>query len=639
MRSLHFSDNSAFNTSGSVFYFHNEKKTHVTAYEIDEAAKIQMLLPRTLGVVSVSINLYDESGTNVLKHIESQWSDLSAGCDVYDASLDLRHLGVGLYFFRLQALTQFGLLYGYCDGGALRFSRDIVGDSFQLSVSDFKYSIPSKKLGGIIYHIFVDRFNRSGEAKPKPGAILCDDWRVMPEYPAYPGAPLKNNRFYGGTLWGIIDKLEYIRSLGVDTIYLSPIFDAASNHKYDTADYMSVDSMFGGEKAFKALIKKAHEYGIGIILDGVFNHTGSDSIYFNKYGHYKTLGAYQSKKSKYYSWYDFKNYPDEYTAWWGIDILPRIHPDKPDCRKYFVGKDGVIAKYASMGIDGFRLDVADELSDDFIAEIKGVLNEYNSESVLYGEVWEDASNKIAYDKRKQYYLGAELDGVMNYPVRKGILDFLTASDPSALQYALGAVTNNAPKRIRDMQMNLLGTHDTLRILTALGGEKPQGRSNEYLSRARMNDLERGIAKRRLRMAYAILATIPGIPAIFYGDEAGLEGYQDPFNRMPYPWGKEDLNLIKYYKKIGEIRRANDVYRDGEFELLALDARALVYKRIKDEDAFVTVVNNSGMTLDVVFATEAQAMISSSSKNGESRFEIPAFTAEIFRTCINNEIEF
>ena len=639
MRSLHFSDNSAFNTSGSVFYFHNEKKTHVTAYEIDEAAKIQMLLPRTLGVVSVSINLYDESGKNVLKHIESQWSSLSAGCDVYDASLDLKDLGVGLYFFRLQALTQFGLLYGYCDGGALRFSRDIVGDSFQLSVSDFKYSIPAKKLGGIIYHIFVDRFNRSGEAKPKPGAILCDDWRVMPEYPAYPGAPLKNNRFYGGTLWGIIDKLEYIRSLGVDTIYLSPIFDAASNHKYDTADYMSVDSMFGGDKAFEALVKKAHEYGIGIILDGVFNHTGSDSIYFNKYGHYKTLGAYQSEKSKYYSWYDFKNYPDEYTAWWGIDILPRIHPDKPDCRKYFVGKDGVIAKYASMGIDGFRLDVADELSDDFIAEIKGVLNEYNSESVLYGEVWEDASNKIAYDKRKQYYLGAELDGVMNYPVRKGILDFLTASDPSALQYALGAVTNNAPKRIRDMQMNLLGTHDTLRILTALGGEKPQGRSNEYLSRARMNDLERGIAKRRLRMAYAILATIPGIPAIFYGDEAGLEGYQDPFNRMPYPWGKEDLNLIKYYKKIGEIRRANDVYRDGEFELLALDARALVYKRTKGEDAFITVVNNSGMTLDVVFTTEAQAMISSCSKTGESRFEIPAFTAEIFKTCTNNEIEF
>ena len=639
MRSLHFSDNSAFNTCGSVSYFHNEKKSQVTAYEIDEAAQIQMLLPRTLGVVSVSINLYDESGTNVLKHIESQWSDLFNGFDVYNASLDLKELGVGLYFIRLQVLTQFGLLYGYCDGSTLRFSRDVFGDAFQLSVSDFKYSIPSKKLGGIIYHIFVDRFNRSGGVKPKQGTLICDDWRVMPEYPAYPGAPLKNNCFYGGTLFGIIDKLEYIHSLGVDTIYLSPIFDAASNHKYDTADYMSVDSMFGGDKAFDALIKKAREYGIGIILDGVFNHTGSDSIYFNKYGSYKSIGAYQSKKSKYYSWYDFQNYPDEYTSWWGIDILPRIHPDKPECRKYFVGKAGVIAKYAAMGIDGFRLDVADELSDGFISDIKSVLNEYNPESVLYGEVWEDASNKIAYDKRKQYYLGAELDGVMNYPVRKGILDFLTGSEPATLRYALGAVTNNAPKRIRDMQMNLLGTHDTLRILTALGGEKPQGRSNDYLARARMNDLERGIAKRRLRMAYAILATIPGIPAIFYGDEAGLEGYQDPFNRMPYPWGKEDLNLIKYYKKIGEIRRSNDVYKDGEFELLLLDARLLIFQRLKGDNAFITIVNNSGMSLNISFTDKAQALISSSSKACETKFEILAYTAEIFKTHIDNELEF
>ena len=639
MRSLHFSDNSAFNTSGSIFYLHDKKRDRVTAYEIDEAAQIQMLLPRTLGVVSVSINIYDESGTSVIQRVGSSWIGLADGCDVYNATLDLSELGVGLYFFRVQAVTQFGLLYGYCDENSIRFSREIYGDAFQLSVSDFKYSVPTNKLGGIIYHIFVDRFNRSGKVKAKTGTVLCDDWRTIPEYPAYPGAPLKNNCFYGGTLWGVIDKLEYISSLGVDTIYLSPIFDAASNHKYDTADYMSVDSMFGGDEAFSALIKKAKEFGIGIILDGVFNHTGSDSIYFNKYGSYDSVGAYQSEKSEYYSWYDFQDYPDKYTSWWGIDILPRIHPDKPDCRKYFVGKNGVIAKYASMGIDGFRLDVADELSDDFISEIKAVLNKYNTESVLYGEVWEDASNKIAYDKRKQYYLGAELDGVMNYPVRKGILDFLTGSDPQALRYALGAVTNNAPKRIRDMQMNLLGTHDTLRILTALGGEKPQGRSNEYLSRARMNDLERGIAKRRLRMAYAILATIPGIPAIFYGDEAGLEGYQDPFNRMPYPWGKEDLNLIKYYKKIGEIRRSNDVYKDGDFELMFLDSRLLVFKRIKGDDAFITVVNNSGMSLNVDFDSDASPMISSAARSGNAKFEIPAYTAEIFKTHIDNEMEF
>ena len=385
------------------------------------------------------------------------------------------------------------------------------------------------------------------------------------------------------------------------------------------------------------MIKKAREYGIGIILDGVFNHTGSDSVYFNRYGTYDSVGAYQSRESEYYSWYDFQDYPNKYTSWWGIDILPRIHPDKPECRRFFVGEDGVIAKYARMGIDGFRLDVADELSDDFIAGIKAVLNRYNKESVLYGEVWEDASNKIAYDTRKRYYLGAELDGVMNYPIRKGILDFLTASDPAALRYALGTVTNNAPKRIRDMQMNLLGTHDTMRILTALGGEKSQGRSNEYLSKKRMNDLERGIAKRRLRMAYTILATIPGIPTIFYGDEAGLEGYHDPFNRMPYPWGKEDQNLIQFYRKIGKIRRDNCVYCDGDFKLLVLDERLLVFSRRKNDDVFITAVNNSGMSINIEFAKDAQAMITTSINDGKKKFEIPAYTAEIFKTEYKNEI--
>lgn len=637
MRSLHFSDNGAFNTCGSVFYVQRAKRTEETAYEINEAASIQVLLPRSLGVVSVNTNVYDESCSRVLLHANGEWISLEDGSDVYNIRIDTADLGVGLYFLKFEFMTSYGVLYGYSDGTSLRFSNTDSGSAFQLSVSDFKYSAPKSKRGGIIYHIFVDRFNRGGNVKQKPGTQLCDDWRTIPEYPAYPGAPLKNNTFYGGTLWGIIDKLDYISSLGVDTIYLSPIFDAASNHKYDTADYMSVDSMFGTEEAFCALIKKAREYGIGIILDGVFNHTGSDSVYFNRYGTYDSVGAYQSRESEYYSWYDFQDYPNKYTSWWGIDILPRIHPDKPECRRFFVGEDGVIAKYARMGIDGFRLDVADELSDDFIAEIKAVLNRYNKESVLYGEVWEDASNKIAYDTRKRYYLGAELDGVMNYPIRKGILDFLTGADPAALRYALGTVTNNAPKRIRDMQMNLLGTHDTMRILTALGGEKSQGRSNEYLSKKRMNDLERGIAKRRLRMAYTILATIPGIPAIFYGDEAGLEGYHDPFNRMPYPWGKEDQNLIQFYRKIGKIRRDNCVYCDGDFKLLVLDERLLVFSRRKNDDVFITAVNNSGMSINIEFAKDAQAMITTSINDGKNKFEIPAYTAEIFKTEYENEI--
>lgn len=631
MRSLYFSNIRAKSLQGKIMFAHSDKISSSSAFEISEAAKIRILLPRLLGAVSVSVRIFFESLDAEMVCLSAHWSDSQNELDVYEADLDLNAIGIGLYFFRIDFDTQLGRLYGYKSGEDMRFSSEPFGLSlFQLSVSDFKYKKNDEKLGGIIYHIFVDRFNKGGTIESKPGTVTDDDWRYIPEYPAYPGAPLCNNHFWGGTLWGIINKLDYLQSLGVNTIYLSPIFDAASNHKYDTGDYLTVDSMFGGEQALVDLISKAKEKGIGIILDGVFNHTGSDSVYFNREGHYKSVGAFQSPASDYFSWYDFKEYPNKYTSWWGIDILPRIHPDRPSCRKFFVGSGGVIDKYARLGIDGFRLDVADELSDDFISEIKKRLNKYNKHSVLYGEVWEDGSNKIAYDVRKKYYLGKELDGVMNYPVRKGIIEFLIGYGPSALFYALTDVINNAPKRIRDMQMNLLGTHDTERILTLLGGERSDGRSNEYLSKKKMNDLERGIAKRRLRMAYTILATIPGIPSIFYGDEAGLEGYHDPFNRMPYPWGHEDNKLIYFYRRIGQIRRENDVYKEGDFKLLCLDSETLVFERYNDEHAYITVVNNSKQSRTVEFSNSATALTNDSNNMTSSSFDLPAYTAHIFK---------
>ena len=640
MRSLLFSNNRAKSLVGKISFIHGEKHSSSSAFEMSEAARIRILLPRLLGVDSASVRIFSESLNKEIASVCAYWSDLECGCDVYEAVVDTQSVGIGLYFFILELNTQCGRLYGYRAGSQLVFSDEYKLDRlYQLSISDFKYNKCDAKLGGIIYHVFVDRFNRGGKSKVKPGVVTNDDWRVIPEFPAYPGAPLKNNHFYGGTLWGVADKLDYLKSLGVNTLYLSPIFDAASNHKYDTGNYMTIDSMFGGDEAFVNLIAKAKEKGIGIILDGVFNHTGSDSLYFNREGNYDSLGAYQSEKSEYYTWYDFQQYPNKYTCWWGIDILPRIHPDKPACRRYFVGRGGVIEKYARMGIDGFRLDVADELSDDFISLIKKKLNTHNKGSVLYGEVWEDASNKIAYDVRKKYYLGAELDGVMNYPVRKGIIDFLTSHSTSTLYYALTDIINNAPKRISDMQMNLLGTHDTERILTVLGGERPEGRSNEYLSKKKMNDLERGTAKRRLRMAYTVLATVPGIPAIFYGDEAGLEGYHDPFNRMPYPWGHEDHNLIAFYQKIGNIRRTNDVYREGEFELIHIDEDTLVFARYDDEYSYVTFVNNSKQNRSVHFSSEADVLILDKTLTANVPLELAAYSAQIFKTKRHSDIYF
>ncbi len=632
MRSLCLSDTRARSLVGKVSFAHGESYGSSSAFEINEAAKIRILLPRLLGVVSASVRVFSESLDKEISFLRAFWADCKDEYDVYEAELDLGGIGVGLYFFEIEMDSQCGRLYGYKKGGDLIFtSEHHKHELYQLSVSDFKYAKSDGKLGGIIYHIFVDRFNKGGEVSAKPDCITDDDWRVIPEYPMYPGAPLKNNHFYGGTLWGIADKLDYLSSLGVNTIYLSPIFDAASNHKYDTGDYMTVDSMFGGEDALLHLLSEADKKGIGIILDGVFNHTGSDSLYFNREGRYDTLGAYQSSKSKYYSWYDFQEYPDKYTCWWGIDILPRIHPDRPSCRNYFVGKNGVIDKYAALGIDGFRLDVADELSDEFISQIKKRLNTHNKQSVLYGEVWEDGSNKIAYDRRKKYFLGQELDGVMNYPVRTGIIDFLTSGKTDSLVYALTDIIDNAPERIRNMQMNLLGTHDTERILTVLGGEHAEGRSNEYLSKKKMNDLERGTAKRRLRMAYTILATVPGIPAIFYGDEAGLEGYHDPFNRMPYPWGHEDHNLINYFIKIGQIRRNNGIYKDGSFKLLYVDSETLVFERYDADHSFVTFVNNTKFPRKIEFSSEAQILISGNTEITKSSMtELPAYTSQIFK---------
>lgn len=586
--------------NGEISYLHNNSPSHSCAFLLGEKKSIRVCIPRSLGTSAAKIAVYAESG-EPFTDINGTWSAQRLGNDEYEFKLP-SDMGVGLYFFTIVIQTPFGMLFAHKSGNVLNFSDEKPEVSFQLSISNFKYEEPSKAYGGIIYHIFVDRFAKGNVKKPlKYGATIVSDWSDgVPEYPEYPGAPLKNNTYYGGDLWGIIDKLPYIASLGVTHIYLSPIFDAASNHKYDVGDYMKVDEMFGGEEALVALIKNAEKLGIGILLDGVFNHTGDDSVYFNKYANYDSCGAYQSQSSPYYEWYDFKSHPDDYTSWWGIEILPRIHPDKESCGRYFVGSGGVIEHYANLGIAGMRLDVVDELSDGFVASIKHKLNEKNLNSLLYGEVWEDASNKIAYGKRKRYYLGDELDGVMNYPIRKGIINYLLRKGTGDLLYALTDIIDHAPKRIADVQMNILGSHDTERILTVLSGICAEGKSNEHIRTLRMTEAERTVALKRLKQAFTILSTLPGIPSIFYGDEAGLEGYDDPFNRMPYPWGCEDKSLLAHYRKIGSIRRDNDVYKRGEFKLLELSNECLIFARCHRSNAYITVVNNTDTSMNVSF---------------------------------------
>ncbi len=426
--------------------------------------------------------------------------------------------------------------------------------AFQLTVYEAGREAPHTFAGGMMYHIFVDRFAKGGNVPVREDAILEEDWENgIPQFADRPGGFVANNLFFGGTLWGVAEKLDYLASLGVTVLYLSPIFEAYSNHKYDTGDYRRVDAMFGGDEAFDHLIAEAHSRGIKIILDGVFNHTGSDSRYFNRQGRYDTLGAYQSKESPYYDWYDFEDYPDRYRSWWGIEILPSVTTKHPAYREFICGEDGVIRHYLRRGADGWRLDVADELDRTLLEDIYHAAHAEKPDAPIYGEVWEDASNKIAYTTRRRYFRGHGLDSVMNYPLKVGVIDFIRTGCKDKLFEATAGLYSHYPKATSDLLMNFLGTHDTERVLTVLSGIGEEGRPNDVLATYKMPADVRVRAVELLKLAFTLVATLPGVPCVYYGDEAGMEGYHDPFNRMPYPWGREEPTLVAHYAAIGKLR--------------------------------------------------------------------------------------
>ena len=355
--------------------------------------------------------------------------------------------------------------------------------------------------------------------------------------------------------------------------------------------------MFGGEEAFDKLIAEADKRGIRIILDGVFNHTGDDSLYFDKYGKYGGTGAYTNPDSEYRSWYTFKRYPRAYESWWGIDILPKLNHKNEECRDFFVGKGGVVEKYVQRGIGGWRLDVADELPNDFLDKLRAVAKGRNPDAVIIGEVWENAVDKVSYGLRRRYFGGKQLDSVMNYPLKNGIVDFIRFRDANILGDILKELYSSYPECVCNCLMNILGTHDTERILTVIGyGNDPrlsgEGVENSELAVRRMNTKQRTEAEKLLKLAAVIQYTVFGVPSVYYGDEVGMEGYHDPFCRMPFPWGREDTRLLKFYRKLGKIRRENDVFSDGEFKILTIDGGFIAYSREKDGKTVTIAVNRS-----------------------------------------------
>ncbi len=461
-----------------------------------------------------------------------------------------------LYFYRFELSTPDGIRYiGLKDGEAC---MEEWLPEWQLTVYDKNFKAPHWVKGAIMYQIFPDRFAKSDKFSPLPSKNprkIHENWFDIPDF-IYDNPDYKANDYYCGNIKGVIEKLDYLKSLGVTIIYFNPIFESPEYHRYSTGNYLNIDPYFGTNEQFKELCAQCKKAGIKVILDGVFSHTGADSIYFNKYGHYDSLGGYNSENSPYYSWYNFIEFPDKYESWWGFENLPNVNEKNKDYLNFITGKDGVIEYWQKMGASGWRLDVADELPDEFLDELYKRAKQVENESFIIGEVWEDATNKFAYGIRRRYLLGGQMDSVMNYPWRTAILDFVKGGDEKLFNDRLLSILENYPPHVINSLMNSISTHDTLRAITYFGVDHDV--KDEDKGRYVMSDEEYNRGKSCLKKAAFLQFTLPGIPSIYYGDEAGLGGFRDPYCRMGYPYGKEDIELLSYYKKLGEIRNK---YRD------------------------------------------------------------------------------
>ena len=462
--------------------------------------------------------------------------------------------------------------------------------------ADFK--VPAWAADAVYYYIFPERF-RNGDKRndPKPGLAKYHDKTVelhknWNEKPAKPGSgdgsdELYNNDFFGGDLAGIIDKLDYIKELGANTIYMTPIFKAASNHKYDTADYTQIDPGFGTNADFVRLCAEAAKRGIRVLPDTSLNHTGADSVYFDRYRNYPSNGAFEGGKpnpaSPYASWYSFdstQNEPDkQYQGWVGVADLPELNKASPSFRAFAYGKpDSVMTQWLDRGAAGWRMDVAPWVPDDFWHEWRAAIKAHRPDAITIAETWFDAS---------KFFLGDSFDSSMNYIFRNTLLDYAAGGDARKLYGNIELLREAYPPQAFYALMNLLSSHDQPRALHHFG----------YLNDGDAKRL--ADAKQRLRLAVLFQMSFPGAPAIYYGDEVGVAGGEDPYNRATYPWadegGKPDLTLLADFKRMTQMRLDHPVLRHGSIAApLYLDAHVIALARQDGSRWAITATNNASV---------------------------------------------
>ena len=572
-----------------------EFKTPFGCVAPGQTVTLHLHIPTAVSAWKVEIVLCYEDGSPARYH-EMYRIEQRGAYDIYEGDFSLFAPGLHFYYFQIHA--PHGMFRLFKQGDDTNMEE---GGLWQLSCISPYFTTPDWAKGAIIYQIFPDRFHRSGSCnltgKLQPYTIH-QRWDEDVDWAPDENGIVHNNDFFGGNFQGITEKMDYIASLGTTILYLNPIGKAFSNHRYDTGDYKTPDPLLGTEADFAALCDAAHARGIRVILDGVYSHTGSNSLYFNREGAFPSVGAYNSKESPYYSWYTFYNWPNVYHSWWDFDTLPTVNKMDPAFVRYIItDEDSVLAHWLRLGADGYRLDVADELPDEFIRLLRSRIKELKPDALLLGEVWEDASSKCAYGKRRTYFTGGELDSVMNYPFRTAIVNFVKNLDGGrGFKETVMSIMENYPPQVAACNMNLHGTHDTPRILTALVDDFDGSREEKARRRLSRNQLP--VATERLLMASFLQYTLPGSPSLYYADEAGMEGYRDPFNRRTYPWGREDPELLAHFRRLGQLRKNCDALRLGDIQFFQAEDRRIGFTRRYGDSVLKIYCNRCGDPWDI-----------------------------------------
>lgn len=599
-----------------------EYKDKIRAIATDEKVRLRIIVPRSMKCCGATLCVVKENESPA--YYSMFWAGMCGDDNEY-WELHFFATTPGLYWYHFELDTPWGRSFVRNVGrGVGDFAPD--ASDFQQTVYDKNFKTPDWLKGGIIYQIFPDRFYSSGTEKHgvRPSRVMRR-WGDEPFWREEQMNGIWNNDYFGGDLKGVEEKLLYLANLGVTCIYLNPIFEANSNHRYDTADYEKIDPLLGTEDDLKSLCKTAKEqYGISIILDGVFSHTGCDSKYFNIYSNYDDVGAYNSKESPYYPWYKFINWPDEYHSWWGIKLLPEVIEETPEYREYICGKNGILRKWLKCGISGWRLDVADELPDVFLDDLRRAVKDENSDAVIIGEVWEDATTKLAYGERRRYLLGEQLDSVMNYPFADAVLNFVKFANADAFIDSVMSIIEKYPPQVTNVLMNHIGTHDTERAITRLAGENCEGYGRHWQhEHNKLSDYDyyRGVSM--MKIASLIQYTLPGVPSLYYGDEIGMQGMKDPFNRACMDWYEPNTELHRWYKRLGEIRRGCKAFERGSFVPIYCSYKTVAYLRSGDNNEVLVAVNLDENAVDINVGSQwdnAYYFFESTVQNGNLHLE-------------------